>query len=221
MTEFPNFGLMNQMSKHIANNASPKILDYQMNGNNGYIFSPTSTDLMTSYTPSNNSISQQQRFNAIADQLLYNNTLFNENKQNDTNSSYNQNSNQVAVQQRSIIDSLINPQQQVVYSNNTQSLPKLNNKVEQGIIYDNASVPKERFTNNDGIMRIEPENRLNIIGVVIIGLILFMLIQLYLTQKKLEFMLSMYSNNVSQPYMRQQNNNNNNGPNDFSKNEIF
>ena len=36
MTEFPNFGLINQMSKHIANNASPKILDYQTSGSRGY-----------------------------------------------------------------------------------------------------------------------------------------------------------------------------------------
>ena len=59
----------------------------------------------------------------------------------------------------------------------------------------------------------DPQSRLNIIGVIIICFILFMLIQLYLSQKKLEFMISIYK---SPSYGNQQR-----GSLSFSPNEVF
>lgn len=201
MTEFPNFGLINQMSKHIANNASPRILDYQSNGNVGYVYTPTSTDLITHSIPINNSISQQQRFNAIADQLIYNNA-FKENEKdiNNNNSIYslanNSNAEQRIIRQGSVIDSLIDPQQHANYNTtniNSNQNATLNNTASQGRINDTTG-KKESFT-TEGMLDMktkDSQNKLNVISIVIICFILFMLIQLYLSQKKLEFMMSIY-----------------------------
>ena len=199
MTEFPNFGLINQMSKHIANNASPKILDYQTSGSRGYVYTPSSTDLVTHTIPVNNSISQQQRFNAIADQLIYNNNVFRENEKNNNNSVYplsnNSNVEQRIIRQGSVIDSLIDPQHANYNTTNINSDQNiaLNNTASQGRIND-TSGKKESFI-TEGIFDMktkDSQNKLNVIGVVIICFILFMLIQLYLSQKKLEFMMSIY-----------------------------
>ena len=201
MTEFPNFGLINQMSKHIANNASPRVLDYQSNGNMGYVYTPTSTDLITHSIPINNSISQQQRFNAIADQLIYNNNTFRENEKdiNNNNSIYplsnNSNVEQRIIKQGSVIDSLINPQQANYNTTNINSSQNatLNATASQGRINDTTG-KKESFT-TEGMFDMktkDSQNKLNVISIVIICFILFMLIQLYLSQKKLEFMMSIY-----------------------------
>lgn len=210
MTDFPNFGLINQMSKHIANNASPRILDYQSNGSSGYMYAPTSTDLISQATSTGNSISQQQRFNAIADQLIYGDKLLNANRMNmDTNANANANMNNGTTfdlpyeyggrsrQQESVINTLIKQQPSNYPVNNvTQNSVSLNQTAEQGVINDNSNVPKENFSsdniNSNGILIKESQNKLNIIGIVIICFILFMLIQLYLSQKKLEFMMNIY-----------------------------
>ena len=199
MTEFPNFGLINQMSKHIANNASPRVLDYQSNGNVGYVYTPSSTDLVTHTIPVNNSISQQQRFNAIADQLIYSNNVFRENEKNNNNSIYplsnNSNVEQRIIRQGSVIDSLIDPQHANYNTTNINSDQNiaLNNTASQGRIND-TSGKKESFI-TEGIFDMktkDSQSKLNVIGVIIICFILFMLIQLYLSQKKLEFMMSIY-----------------------------
>lgn len=208
MTDFPNFGLINQMSKHIANNASPRILDYQSNGSSGYMYAPTSTDLISQATSTGNSISQQQRFNAIADQLIYGDKLLNANRMN-INANANANMNNGTTfdlpyeyggrsrQQESVINTLIKQQPSNYPVNNvTQNSVSLNQTAEQGVINDNSNVPKENFSsdniNSNGILIKESQNKLNIIGIVIICFILFMLIQLYLSQKKLEFMMNIY-----------------------------
>ena len=201
MTEFPNFGLINQMSKHIANNTSPRVLDYQSNGNVGYVYTPSSTDLITHSMPISNSISQQQRFNAIADQLIYSNNVFRENEKdiNNNNSIYpmsnNQNVEQRIMRQGSVIDSLIDPQYANYNTSNINSAQNsmLNNTASQGRIND-ATGKKESFTNEDisNMKTKDSQNKLNVIGVIIICFILFMLIQLYLSQKKMEFMMSIY-----------------------------
>ena len=202
MTDFPNFGLINQMSKHIANNASPRILDYQSNGSSGYMYAPTSTDLISQATSTGNSISQQQRFNAIADQLIYGDKLLNANMNANMNNGttfdlpyeYGGRSRQ----QESVINTLIKQQPTNYPVNNvTQNTASLNQTAEQGVINDNSNVPKENFSpdsvnSNSGILARESQNKLNIIGIVIICFILFMLIQLYLSQKKLEFMMNIY-----------------------------
>lgn len=216
MTDFPNFGLINQMSKHIANNASPRILDYQSNGSSGYMYAPTSTDLISQATSTGNSISQQQRFNAIADQLIYGDKLLNANRMNmnmnaNANASVNANANMNngttfdlpyeyggrSRQQESVINTLIKQQPTNYPVNNvTQNTASLNQTAEQGVINDNSNVPKENFSpdnvNPNGMLVKESQNKLNIIGIVIICFILFMLIQLYLSQKKLEFMMNIY-----------------------------
>lgn len=201
MTDFPNFGLINQMSKHIANNASPRILDYQSNGSSGYMYAPTSTDLISQATSTGNSISQQQRFNAIADQLIYGDKLLNANMNANMNNGttfdlpyeYGGRSRQ----QESVINTLIKQQPTNYPVNNvTQNTASLNQTAEQGVINDNSNVPKENFSpdnvNPNGMLVKESQNKLNIIGIVIICFILFMLIQLYLSQKKLEFMMNIY-----------------------------
>lgn len=208
MTDFPNFGLINQMSKHIANNASPRILDYQSNGSSGYMYAPTSTDLISQATSTGNSISQQQRFNAIADQLIYGDKLLNANRMN-MNMNANANMNNETTfdlpykyggrsrQQESVINTLIKQQPTNYPVNNiTQNTALLNQTAEQGVINDNSNIPKENFSsdnvNSNRILVKESQNKLNIIGIVIICFILFMLIQLYLSQKKLEFMMNVY-----------------------------
>lgn len=217
MTEFPNFGLINQMSKHIANNASPRVLDYQSNGNDGYIYSPSSTDLVSQFMPINNSISQQQRFNAIADQLIYSNNTFREDDKGMNNTAYsisnNQNAEQRIMRQGSTIDSLINPQHiNYASNNNSGQNTALNSVVSQGRINDNIE-KKESFengtTSNTKIK--DSQNKLNLISAIIICFILFMLIQLYLSQKKLEFMLSIYSPQYG----------NQHSLSGFPKNEVF
>ena len=216
MTEFPNFGLINQMSKHIANNASPKILDYQTSGSRGYTYSPSSTDLITQSVSSNNSISQQQRFNAIADQLIYSNNVLNEGNMN-SNAIYpttsDRNVEHRIIRQGSVIDSLIDPQQ-TNYANSVRNGEMLNNTVSQGRIND-TSGKKESFMNEivSDVKVKDSQSKLNIIGVIIICFILFMLIQLYLSQKKLEFMMSIYK---PLPYGNQQR-----GSLSFSQNEVF
>lgn len=184
MTEFPNFGLLNQMSKHIANNASPRILDYQINDTNGYSYSPTSTDYITQSIPTNNSITQQQRFNAIADQLMYN------------NSTRDYNLEQRMRNQGGVISSLIEPQlQRQAPQQNSNTY--LNTTAEQGKINDNSG-NSEKFESsnaNQSNSSINPaiQVRLNIISIIIIGFILFMLFQLYISQKKLELMVDLYN----------------------------
>ena len=217
MTEFPNFGLINQMSKHIANNASPRVLDYQSNGNRGYIYSPSSTDLVTQSMPINNSISQQQRFNAVADQLIYSNNAFREGDKDMNNTIYsmpnNQNAEQRIMRQGSVIDSLIDPQHINYASNiNPRQNTALNNTVSQGRINDTIE-KKESFANEImPDMKIkDSQSKLNVIGVIIICFILFMLIQLYLSQKKLEFMMSIYKPQYG----------NQHSLSDFPKSEVF
>lgn len=200
MTEFPNFGLINQMSKHIANNASPKILDYQTSESRGYTYSPSSTDLITQ-SMSNNSISQQQRFNAIADQLIYSNNALNGGNMNNNAiypATYDRNTEQRIMRQGSVIDSLIEPQQ-LNYTNSVRNVDMLNNTASQGRINDTPE-KKESFMNEivPDVKVKDPQSRLNIIGVIIICFVLFMLIQLYLSQKKLEFMISIYKSSPSQ-----------------------
>ena len=227
MTEFPNFGLINQMSKHIANNASPRILDYQSNEHQGYFYSPSSTDLITQPMSFNNSISQQQRFNAIADQLIYSNNAFRGHDNETINTQYSTSNDRTAEQrimkQGSVIDSLIDPQNtnyttninssQNVGLNNSNVMhlnEALNNTVSQGRINDSID-KKESFVNEVmSNMKIkDSQNKLNIISIIIICFILFMLIQLYLSQKKLEFMMSIYKPQYG------------NNQYNLSKNEVF
>lgn len=228
MTDFPNFGLINQMSKHIANNASPRILDYQSNGSSGYMYAPTSTDLISQATSTGNSISQQQRFNAIADQLIYGDKLLNANRMNANANMNNETKFDLPYeyggrsrQQESVINTLIKQQPPNYPVNNvTQNTTPLNQTAEQGVINDNSNVPKENFSSNNvnsnGMLIKESQNKLNIVGIVIICFILFMLIQLYLSQKKLEFMMNIYK-----PSHRPKLNNDVYNTSRLTRNELF
>ena len=257
MTGFPNFGLINQMSRHLANNAAPKILDYQTNGNDGYVYKPSSTDLITPYSSvGNGSLAQQQRFNAIADQLMYasrNANIANLNGNVNGNPYSNLNGNpygsgfeytnayvngynngyangnvagyatsdviqggnypgtvdlssyliptttkgvdQRIMKQESIIDKLVKPISMLKTKSSETGSSRLNTTVQEGKIND---MDKESFDVDSikvGLMgsgNNESQQKINIIGIVIICFIVFMLIQLYLSQKKIEFMMSVY-----------------------------
>ena len=249
MTGFPNFGLINQMSRHLANNAAPKILDYQTNGNDGYMYKPSSTDLITPYSSvGNGSLAQQQRFNAIADQLMYASRNANiANLNGNVNASpygsgfeytnayvngYNNgyaNGNvagyatsdviqggtypgtvdqstyliptttkgvdQRIMKQESIIDKLVKPISMLSSKSNETGSSRLNTTAQEGKIND---TDKESFGVDSikaGLMgsgNNESQQKINIIGIVIICFVVFMLIQLYLSQKKIEFMMSVY-----------------------------
>ena len=177
MTSFPNFGLINQMSKHLANNTSPRVLDYNISDYNGYRYTPTSTDLITQPLSTNNSITQQQRFNAMAEQLMFNNDRINPIPEN------------AIIRQGSVIDNLISPQQSLGTTN--LGTNGLNTTATLGRINDTPE-KKESFIFQDESLPRETQNKLNIIGTIIIVFIVFMLIQLYLSQKKLEFMMNIY-----------------------------
>lgn len=187
MTTFPNFGLINQMSKHLANNTSPRILDYTMSDYNGYRYTPSSTDI-ASQPLVTNSISQQQRFNAMAEQLMYND-----------NRSNNDVVNHNISHQNNMIDNLVNPPQTI----QPQSQQVLNTTAPRGIIND-MNENKESFIIGDSLVTGETRNKFNIIRTIIIVFVVFMLIQLYLSQKKLEFMMNIYQ--TTHPLMNPANN---------------
>ena len=203
MTSFPNFGLINQMSKHLANNTSPRVLDYNISDYNGYRYTPTSTDLITQPLSTNNSITQQQRFNAMAEQLMYNNDRINPIPEN------------TIIRQGSVIDNLISPQQSLnTTSLNTTNLGTtgLNTTATLGRIND-IPEKKESFIFQDESLLKETQNKLNIVGTIIVVFIVFMLIQLYLSQKKLEFMMNIYKPvGVYSPVLNSSK---------FSSNEVF
>ena len=184
------------MSRHIANNASPKILDYQTSSNTGYTYAPASNDFITQPMPVANTITQQQRFNAIADQLMY------------TNNSINNNDNAITkdinVNRGSVIDSLINAPQNTNSNTVNNSTALLNTTAPLGKLNMSNEEKKESFGTNENDEKIKPDtdklkllresqNKLNIIGVILVCFIIFMLIQLYLSQKKLEFMMNIYT----------------------------
>lgn len=211
MTTFPNFGLINQMSKHLANNTSPRILDYNVSNYNGYTYTPSSTDLVNQPLSTNNSITQQQRFNAMAEQLMLSGVG---NSGGGSGEDINNNVEHRIIRQGNLIDNLIMPQQNI----NPQT-QMLNTTAPQGRINDN----KEGFIFHDEMMTKEAaRNRNNIIGTVIIVFIVFMLVQLYLSQKKLEIMMNVYKpqpmNGGMYPnVLRQQQQNGMN----FQQNEVF
>ena len=253
MTQFPNFGLLNQMSKYVANNTSPKILDYQQNDQNGYTYLPSSSDLTSYNPPTDNSVTQQQRFNAIAEQLLSSSVaqsgLSNNSSMSSTSASsaYKiQNSNpfsnvEMNQQQGGALNSLINPQlnqsfRQSQYHPQPQPLMfqnanDMNNATGAGGL--NTSVTQERINDTTDSKESfglfskiksngsESEIRLNIITVIIICFIVFMLIQLYLSQKKLEFMMNVYKSQTVPNTAIQQGNGKFSGGNSSIYDEVF
>ena len=254
MTQFPNFGLLNQMSKYVANNTSPKILDYQQNDQNGYTYLPSSNDLTSFNPPIDNSIVQQQRFNAIADQLLSSSvasssassspSLSNSSSTSSTSASsaYKiQNSNpfsnvEMNQQQGGALNSLINPQlnqsfrqsqynNHLIHQNGNNEIPNtgnsggLNTSVTQERINDN--IGKESFGLFSKSNSSESEVRINIITIIIVCFIVFMLIQLYLSQKKLEFMMNVYKSQTISNTAIQQGNGKFTGGNSSIHDEIF
>ena len=195
MTQFPNFGLINQLSRQISTNTTPKVLDYQVDNVNGYTYIPTSTDLVHSYIPYNNSaISQQQRFNSIANELMY----MNRSDTNDDAITKN------IVNQSSVLNSLVNPNNQLTENNARTEFNRslLNTTANKGIIKENDSSSNNQSTNND--MNTVANTRVNkninvndvlyIVVWILIAFMVFMIIQMYLSQKKLEFMMNVYSN---------------------------
>lgn len=195
MTQFPNFGLINQLSRQMSTNTTPKVLDYQVDNVNGYTYIPTSTDLVHSYIPYNNSaISQQQRFNSIANELMY----MNRSDTNDDAITKN------IINQSSVLNSLVNPNNQLTENNARTEFNRslLNTTANKGIIKENDSSSNNQSTNND--MNTVANDRVNknvyvndvlyIVVWILIAFMIFMIIQMYLSQKKLEFMMSIYSN---------------------------
>ena len=195
MTQFPNFGLINQLSRQISTNTTPKVLDYQVDNVNGYTYIPTSTDLVHSYIPYNNTaISQQQRFNSIANELMY----MNKSDTNDDVITKN------IVNQSSVLNSLVNPNNQLTENNARTEFNRslLNTTANKGIIKENDSSSNNKSTNDD--MNTSSNTRINksinindalyIVAWILIAFMVFMIIQMYLSQKKLELMMNIYSN---------------------------
>ena len=196
---FPNFGLINQMSKHLANNTSPRVLDYTVNGYDGYRYTPSSNDLVNQPLPVNNSITQQQRFNAMAEQLMFsgggggmggagvNGSGVSGVYPISTSQLMSNNAERGIINQGNLIDSLTYPQQ-----NYTQPSQLLNSTALEGRINDPSSSKKEPFILGNELLPKDTQSKINIVGTIIILFIVFMLVQLYLSQKKLEFMMSIY-----------------------------
>lgn len=192
MTYFPNFGLLNNMSQHLANNGAPKILDYNINGETGYTYAPASTDLVSQAIPTNSSIMKQQRFNAAIDDLIFSS------KNTGGTSTIQPNSSDLSLRQESVISSLMNQKDKNTSSMNTTSeinnTSSINTTSEINTINDtnNDSNKKEQFVvkpDESPSIKIEKQNKMNFIAIIVIIFIVFMLIQLYLSQKKMEFLM--------------------------------
>lgn len=182
------------MSKHLANNTSPRVLDYSVNDYNGYRYMPSSNDLVNQPLPVNNSITQQQRFNAMAEQLMFNSVGGGSGGGSGggypTSPSQAMTTNNVErniINQGNLIDGLIYPQQ-----NYTQPSQLLNSTALEGKINDPSLSKKEPFMFGNELLPKDTQSKINIVGTIIILFIVFMLVQLYLSQKKLEFMMSIY-----------------------------
>ena len=184
MTYFPNFGLLNNMSQHLANNGTPKILDYNINGETGYTYTPASTDLVSQAVPTNSSIMKQQRFNAAIDDLIFSS------KNTGEASTIQPNSSDLSLRQESVISSLMNQRDRNTNINQNTSI---NTSSEiNGIDDTNNNSKKEQFVvkpDEPPSTQIKKQNKMNFIAIIIIIFIVFMLIQLYLSQKKMEFLM--------------------------------
>ena len=80
MTIFPNVGLLNQMSRHIANNSSPHILDYDTSTDTGLQYHSTQP-IASLPTYSSERLAQQQRFNEFTNRLLYDKAVLDNQRQ--------------------------------------------------------------------------------------------------------------------------------------------
>lgn len=80
MTIFPNVGLLDQMSRHIANNSSPRILDYETSTDTGLQYRPT-RPIASLPTYSSERLAQQQRFNEFTNRLLYDKAVIDNQRQ--------------------------------------------------------------------------------------------------------------------------------------------
>lgn len=184
MTYFPNYGLLNSMSQHLANNSAPKILDYTIDGNNGYTYVPASTDLVHQVVPSNDALTRQQRFNAAINDLLYP-TLTGVSGGTSGGTSP---SSDIALRNSAVINSLMNQQPIVPVTN--QMTNSLNQTSTISQIEDK---PKESYTVKPDETKeaMTTQNNVNLIAVIVVMFIMFMLVQLYLNQKKMEFMMNL------------------------------
>lgn len=180
MTYFPNFGLLNNMTQHFANNGTPKVLNYEVNGNTGYTYAPVSTDLVSQTLPANDPITRQQRFNAAINDLLFSQ------KQAGITTE--------PTRDATVINSLMTQQ-----PTQAPTLLPINTSAAMNQIEDSQAQQREQYT-PPVLETVEKQGGLNIAGVIIVIFILFMLVQLYLNQKKMEFLMSIAAR---QPYPAQ------------------
>lgn len=197
MTYFPNFGLINGMTKHLVNNNSPKILDYSVDGRNGYTYAPVSSDLVNGVLPTSNAFTQQQRLNAVLDDIIYANSRHNNLDLTSTQSKDMVPINQINGQTNSINSLMQQSPSQVITPNN---IPTINTTADVTHINDDdsqsnvPSISKEGFDHKSSTLSsesIDRKNKINFITIIIIVFAAFMIVQLYLSQKKMDLILDM------------------------------
>lgn len=186
MTYFPNFGLLNNMSQHLANNGAPKILDYDINNETGYTYVPASTDLVRQSLPTNDPITKQQRFNSAINDLIFSS------RNSGGTSTTQPSTSDLSIRHESVINSLMNQGNKNTNISQSSSLNTTSGVSSINDRSDDDNSKKEQFIvkpDEQPSIDVEKQNKINFISVIIILFIVFMLIQLYLSQKKMEFLM--------------------------------
>lgn len=194
---FPNFGLVNQMTNHLANNGQPKILDYTNSSVNGYEYTPPRVDESGDMRNESDSVAQQKMFNEFANSLIYENDKYNSDL-NMNNCKYN---NIAALNERSPRYEFI---QRSCHDNNRLYCPVVNNynraveafsRVNDTLndrLYDN--VPIAMYGNGrvgpDVLFQAKPYVRnAVVVALVMLFALLYIMLQMYISQKHVEMLL--------------------------------
>jgi hypothetical protein len=190
MNGFTNFGLYNDYTKRAASQGYPSILDFTNREGGGYFVNPTQniqSSLVSYPTPlSSDALDQNRRLNIFTNQLVQDNK-----------------SKILANQTRNLIDGLTtqnggsisssNAFQQQSPLNTTASLHTFNGG-GNGNGTTNVDTTKESFFPFTDVLSTNssktPSGNTIMIFVVVIVFIFFMMVQIYMSQKRLEMILN-------------------------------
>lgn len=182
MTHFHNFGLINNMSKHMANNSTPNILNYDYSDRTGYTYNQgENTSINRNSVPE--SVDKQQRFDNMVNEILYQSRT---NKVDDS------------ARASQIISSLQNNTGYVSSYNvpvnnesNRNNEQFLRTSADIKTIDDNEQRYNSYNRNIGNIDTSFVNSRHSMVVICVVIFVVFMMLQIYITQKKIEMMLSL------------------------------
>lgn len=193
---FPNFGLVNQMTNHLANNGQPKILDYSNSSTYGYEYNPPRADITNDIRRDSDSVIQQKMFNEFANNLIYDNNKYN----TDLNVNENKYNNIEALNQHSPRYDFIH---RSCHDNNRLYCPVVNNynrAVESFRVNDtlddrvNDYRPINMYNGGrvgpDMLFQMRPYAKyVVIVSLIMVFMLFYMMVLMYLSQKNIEMMM--------------------------------